>query len=221
MDSRNDRKIWAGALALWIIAIGAMSGRVSAQTPQAAQPAQATPPPATNAAVAAHSDDLDAIVVTGTSIRGEAPVGSNLVTVDRQQIDQTSAQTVQQILRTVPSITGSGATPQGGNPGNSFYAPTIHGIGSSSSNATLVLVDGHRISPGSQQQQLTDPNIIPPIALERVEVLAARTPWRASSISSRARISRAFSAPRKPGGVLITRPATPVHCGARNGQRVL
>ena len=99
-------------------------------------------------------------------------MGSNLVTVDRTQIDQTSSQTVQQILRTVPSITGSGSTPQGGNAGNSFYAPTIHGIGSSSSNATLVLVDGHRISPGSQQQQLTDPNMIPPIALERVEVLA-------------------------------------------------
>jgi iron complex outermembrane receptor protein len=173
MDSRNDREIWGGALALWIIGLASMCGSASAQTPQAAQMAQATPPAAAaNAAVAAHSDDLDAIVVTGTSIRGEAPVGSNLVTVDRQQIDQTSAQTVQQILRTVPSITGSGATPQGGNPGNSFYAPTIHGIGSSSSNATLVLVDGHRISPGSQQQQLTDPNIIPPIALERVEVLA-------------------------------------------------
>ncbi|MDO6414335.1 TonB-dependent receptor [Sphingomonas sp. BIUV-7] len=112
------------------------------------------------------------IVVTGTSIRGVAPVGSNLMAVARQEIDQTSAQTVQQILRTAPAITGSGSTPQGGNAGNSFYAPTIHGLGSSSSNSTLVLVDGHRISPGSQQQQLTDPNIIPPIALERVEVLA-------------------------------------------------
>jgi iron complex outermembrane receptor protein len=128
------------------------------------------PGPDTPSASAAES--LDEIVVTGTSIRGVAPVGSNLVTVDRMQMDQTSAQTVQQILRTVPSITGSGSTPQGGNAGNSFYAPTIHGIGSSSSNATLVLVDGHRISPGSQQQQLTDPNMIPPIALERVEVLA-------------------------------------------------
>ena len=137
-----------------------------------------SPPPHTpsNAAPAltdaASADALDAIVVTGTNIRGVSPVGSNLVTVDRVQIDQTGAQTVQQILRTVPSVTGSGSTPQGGNAGNSFYAPTIHGIGSSSSNATLVLVDGHRISPGSQQQQLTDPNMIPPIALERVEVLA-------------------------------------------------
>jgi len=162
MNSKKIRVFKTGATALLLV--NALHWGIS----QAQSVAQ--PPPPQDAAQA--SDSLDAIVVTGTSIRGVAPVGSNLVTVDRTQIDETSAQTVQQILRTVPSVTGSGATPQGGNPGNSFYAPTIHGIGSSSSNATLVLVDGHRISPGSQQQQLTDPNMIPPIALERVEVLA-------------------------------------------------
>ena len=117
-------------------------------------------------------DELEEVVVTGTSIRGVAPIGSNLIAMDRESIEKTSAQTVQQILRSVPALTGSGATPQGGNPGNAFYAPTIHSLGSSSSNSTLVLIDGHRFSPGSQQQTLTDPNIIPPIALERVEVLA-------------------------------------------------
>jgi iron complex outermembrane receptor protein len=121
---------------------------------------------------AAAPTELEEVVVTGTSIRGVAPVGSNLITLGRDQIDQTGAQTIQQVLRDIPAITGQASTPQGGNPGNAFYAPTIHGIGSSSSNATLVLVDGHRISPGSQQQTLTDPNIIPPIMLERVEVLA-------------------------------------------------
>jgi iron complex outermembrane receptor protein len=118
-------------------------------------------------------DDGEAeIVVTGTSIRGAGSVGSNVISVGRQEIDNTSAQTVQQILRSIPALTGSGSTPQGNSVGNSFYQPTIHSLGSSSSNSTLVLVDGHRISPGSQQQTLTDPNIIPPIALERVEVLA-------------------------------------------------
>jgi iron complex outermembrane receptor protein len=132
--------------------------------------AQSARPGATGSG--AQSESLEEVVVTGTNIRGAVPVGSNLMTLDRLQIEQTGAQTLQQILRSMPAITGLAATPQGGNPGNSFYAPTIHGIGSSSSNATLVLVDGHRISPGSQQQTLTDPNIIPPIMLERVEVLA-------------------------------------------------
>jgi iron complex outermembrane recepter protein len=128
--------------------------------------------PVLHAQAAAETESLEEVVVTGTNIRGVAPVGSNLMTLGRAEIEQTGAQTIQQILRSMPAITGIAATPQGGNPGNSFYAPTIHGIGSSSSNATLVLVDGHRISPGSQQQTLTDPNIVPPIMLERVEVLA-------------------------------------------------
>jgi iron complex outermembrane receptor protein len=62
--------------------------------------------------------------------------------------------------------------PARARPAPPIYAPTIHSLGSSSSNSTLVLIDGHRISPGSQQQTLTDPNIVPPIAIERVEVLA-------------------------------------------------
>ena len=127
---------------------------------------------ASSAAATGTSAELTEVVVTGTSIRGVAPVGSNVMSVDREEIDQTGAQTVQQILRTIPALTGMGATPQGGNPGNDVYMPAIHGIGSSSSSATLVLVDGHRISPGSQQQTLTDPNIVPPIMLERVDVLA-------------------------------------------------
>jgi iron complex outermembrane recepter protein len=164
MHSENTREFFIRASALLVL------GAAAADSSALAQAVAETP--AAIASSAGPAENLDEIIVTGTSIRGVAPVGSNLVTIGRLQIDQTSAQTVQQILRTVPSITGSGSTPQGGNAGNSFYAPTIHGIGSSSSNATLVLVDGHRISPGSQQQQLTDPNMIPPIALERVEVLA-------------------------------------------------
>ena len=134
---------------------------------------QATPEaPAAGTSAQAQAESLTEVVVTGTSIRGVAPIGSNVMSVNREEIDQTGAQTVQQILRTLPALTGMGATPQGGNPGNDVYMPAIHGIGSSSSSATLVLVDGHRISPGSQQQTLTDPNIVPPIMLERVDVLA-------------------------------------------------
>jgi iron complex outermembrane receptor protein len=150
------------------MASGVTAATVTAASAVAVPTATANPVPP----VAQENNELSEVVVTGTSIRGEAPVGSNLITLGRDQIDQTGAQTIQQVLRDIPAITGQAATPQGGNPGNAFYAPTIHGIGSSSSNATLVLVDGHRISPGSQQQTLTDPNIIPPIMLERVEVLA-------------------------------------------------
>jgi iron complex outermembrane receptor protein len=165
--------IGAGAQATTTAVTATAAGATIAAASSTTAPTPAPAPPATAASTTETvPNELDEVVVTGTSIRGVAPVGSNLITLGRDQIDQTGAQTIQQILRDIPAVTGQAATPQGGNPGNAFYAPTIHGIGSSSSNATLVLVDGHRISPGSQQQTLTDPNIIPPIMLERVEVLA-------------------------------------------------
>ena len=101
-----------------------------------------TPAPTPNA-----DETLSEVVVTGTNIRGVAAVGSDVVSLDRTAIEQTDAQTVQQMLRDIPSISSSGATPQGLNPGNTYFSPTIHGLGGSSSNSTLVLIDGHRVAP--------------------------------------------------------------------------
>jgi iron complex outermembrane receptor protein len=118
---------------------------------------------------------IEEVVVTGTSIRGSAPVGSALVAVGRQEIEKTSATTVQQILKTVPSIVGQGSAGQGsfGSADNSgTNAPTIHGLGASASNSTLILIDGHRIPLTGINHALTDPNVIAPAAIERVEVLA-------------------------------------------------
>ena len=119
-----------------------------------------------------NADSVEAVTVTGTSFRGVTPVGGNLVSVGRDVIEKTSAQNAQQMLKSVPAITGlgmSGVTP---NAGNSYYAPTIHSLGASSSNSTLVLIDGHRIPLGHISLALPDPSMVPAIAMERVEVLA-------------------------------------------------
>ena len=116
--------------------------------------------------------DVEQVVVTGTSIRGVQPVGSNIITATRVDLDKTNVQSMQQIYKTIPALSNMGALPQGNQSGNAYYAPTIHNLGSSSSNSTLVLIDGHRFSLGSQQQPLSDPGIIPANAIERVEVLA-------------------------------------------------
>jgi iron complex outermembrane receptor protein len=97
------------------------------------------------------------------------------VAVGRQDIEKTSPPTVQQILKTVPSVTGLGSAGQGsfGSADNSgTNAPTIHGLGASASNSTLILIDGHRIPLTGINHALSDPNIIAPGAIERVEVLA-------------------------------------------------
>jgi iron complex outermembrane recepter protein len=108
------------------------------------------------------------VIVTGTSLRGVSPVGSDLFVVDRQAIESTDAQTVQQILKAVPALSNMGQSSQGGG----ATTPAIHNLGAISSYSTLVLIDGHRFSPGRQQQPLPDPGILPPTAIERVEVLA-------------------------------------------------
>jgi len=115
------------------------------------------------------------IIVTGSSIKGVAPVGSNLVTVTRTDLEATGAQTVQQVLKTVPSVVGLQSAGQGAfgsADGSGTNAPTIHGLGASASNSTLVLINGHRLPTSGINHVLADPNILAPMALERVEVLA-------------------------------------------------
>jgi iron complex outermembrane receptor protein len=119
--------------------------------------------------------EVTEVIVTGSSIRGAPPVGSNLVAVGQAEIQRTGAQTVQQVLRSVPSVVGMQAVGQGSfgsADGAGTNAPTIHGLGASASNSTLILIDGHRFPLSGINHALADPNILAPLALERVEVLA-------------------------------------------------
>ena len=54
----------------------------------------------------------------------------------------------------------------------SFYSPQIHQLGGSSSNTTLVVIDGMRMPGGGAQFAQTDPNVIPTSAMQRIDVLA-------------------------------------------------
>jgi iron complex outermembrane receptor protein len=117
---------------------------------------------------------LETVVVTGTSIRGSVDVGANIITLDRDATEATGANTVQELLSSVPAITGFG------NGGAEFHAgafentgenlPTIHSLGASSSQSTLILLDGHPMVP-SGQDGYTDPAIIPIVALQRVDIV--------------------------------------------------
>jgi iron complex outermembrane receptor protein len=122
-------------------------------------------------AFAQPASDVEAVTVTGTSIRGVAPIGSNLVSVGRETLEKSAAINASELTNTVPAITQSGAAVQGENT-YSYYAPSIHGLGGSASNTTLVIVDGMRMPGGGTQFGQTDPNIIPSSAIQRVEVLA-------------------------------------------------
>lgn len=136
------------------VALAAAAGGAAAQT-----------------APASEVHTLDEVVVTGSSIRGVAPVGSNLVSVGQEEIQAIGAVNASQLTNSVPAITTAGSAPQGQNAW-SYYSPQIHSIGGSGSNTTLVIADGLRIPGGGTQFAQTDPNIIPTSAIQRVEVLA-------------------------------------------------
>ncbi|ODU19693.1 MAG: hypothetical protein ABS87_13370 [Sphingomonas sp. SCN 67-18] len=124
-----------------------------------------------------NADDNNApdIIVTGSSLRGVPAVGSNLISVGAEAIEDNAVQTVQQLLQTVPQIWGSNAAGQGAFASfdaSGLAVPQIHGLGGANSSSTLVVIDGHRFPTMGVRRNLPDPNFIPPNAIQRVEVLA-------------------------------------------------
>lgn len=123
----------------------------------------------------ADSEQANDIVVTGSSLRGVPAVGSNLISVGAEAIEDNAVQTVQQLLQTVPQIWGANAAGQGAFASfdaSGLAVPQIHGLGGANSSSTLVVIDGHRFPTMGVRRNLADPNFIPPNALQRVEVLA-------------------------------------------------
>ena len=159
----RTRRIRSASHVALISATSLASGGAFAQTPP---PADAGPARGTEAEAVE-----DTIVVTGTSIKGVAPIGSNLVSVGVEELEKSQAINLSALVNTIPSITTNGSLAQGENLW-SFYSPQIHQLGGSSSNTTLVVIDGMRSPGGGAQFNQTDPNIIPTSAMQRVDVLA-------------------------------------------------
>jgi len=157
MNNRN-RQLWNASRAALISATSLLSGLAIAQ--EASKPANEPDP-----------TQLDEIVITGTSIKGVTPIGSNLVSVGVDELEKSAATNLSTLVNTIPALTTNGSLAQGENLW-SFYSPQIHQLGGSSSNTTLVLIDGMRMPGGGAQFNQTDPNIIPTSAMERVDVLA-------------------------------------------------
>lgn len=120
--------------------------------------------------------DIGEIVVTGTRLRGAKPVGSNVITIDRAEIDRGGFVTVQDVVRALPQnfrggvsdfLTGSTDRETFSNTveGN---APNLRGLGA---GATLVLVNGRRMAPTGFEGIFSDITSIPLSAVERIEVL--------------------------------------------------
>lgn len=128
---------------------------------------------ATSAPVDAAVDEPAAdITVTGSRLRGAAPVGSSVTLLGRAEVELSGAVSTDRLIQQLPQVFDLGVSEnsrgQGGGSGNIAYGNTINlrGIGP---YATLILVDGHRAVNNSRA---FEPSVIPTLGLERVEVVA-------------------------------------------------
>jgi outer membrane receptor protein involved in Fe transport len=124
------------------------------------------------------ADKLTEIIVTGTHIRGATNPASPVRSYTRDEVDLSGVGNVQQFVRRLPQNFNGGASDEtvgslagGGSSQNSVGASGINlrGLGS---EATLVLVNGHRLAPANVYGNFTDISMIPVTAVDRVEVVS-------------------------------------------------
>lgn len=114
------------------------------------------------------------IVVTGSRIRG-APIASPVISIGRQEIRNAGQATLSEAVRSIPQNFGGGQNPGVGNnvpAGNGVNVGgatsiNLRGIGS---DATLTLLDGHRLSYTASRQAI-DVSSIPLGAVDRIEIV--------------------------------------------------
>src|SRR3954469_12938003 len=162
LDTRVVKKLLCGA------SVGALATVITG--PAGAQPAQ---------------QDVEAVTVTatGTSIKGIAPVGTNLITVDAGAIKASGAVTTEELFSQIPQLANTFNTQTvsptainiGGVRPSIRYNPAQTILGTSS---TLLLLDGHNMVGVSGLATTPDAGLIPTIVLQRVDLL----PDGASSI---------------------------------------
>lgn len=119
------------------------------------------------------------VVVTGTSIRGVAAVGSPSTRIDVESIKASGAVQASDVARLLPQVLNFGAdeTRSSFNPGaqdgaanaTAVRSVNLRGIGP---EATLLLVNGRRVAPSGVIKAISDIDSVPTAAISRVEVVA-------------------------------------------------
>jgi outer membrane receptor protein involved in Fe transport len=121
----------------------------------------------------AEDSGSDRIVVTGSRVRG-APPASPLIRITQDDIRAAGQANLGEVARSLPQSSGGGQNPgvglgatQGNENGNGGSNFDLRGIGA---DATLTLVNGHRVSYGTNNQSI-DVSTIPVAAVEEIEIL--------------------------------------------------
>jgi iron complex outermembrane receptor protein len=128
-------------------------------------------------APAAPSETTEQAPTTGSHIRGDTDSAYPITIYNRDMIEASGANTLQQFIQTLPQNFNGGASETtivsvtgGGNAVNVVNGTGVNlrGVGNDS---TLVLVNGHRVASGNTTGNFVDLSLIPLNAVERIEVI--------------------------------------------------
>ncbi len=122
--------------------------------------------------------NLEQVVVTGTHLQGIKNSPSPVLVFTQADIEQSGASNLAQFIQTLPqnfnggdSVNTMAGVAGGGAATNNDIAGTgvnLRGLGN---DATIVLIDGHRVAPADTAGSFVDLSLIPLSAIERVEVV--------------------------------------------------
>jgi outer membrane receptor protein involved in Fe transport len=122
----------------------------------------------------ATSAPIDMVRVTGTYLHDEIPIGEEIISASRDDIEATGSATPTDFLRTLPQTFGGGPN-QDTHIGQEAMSNSGLGVGVNlrglGARATLVLIDGRRVAASGTEGEFVDVENVPLSAIERVDIL--------------------------------------------------
>jgi len=110
----------------------------------------------------------ETVVITGSRIaKKDYTSPSPVTTIGAAQIEATGSLTTEKILNSLPQVV-PGFTAASNNPSDGTATTDLRGIGPA---RTLVLVNGHRMTPATKGSSAIDLNTIPAGLIKKVEVV--------------------------------------------------
>lgn len=153
----------------WVIFVSLALMPGLASTAANAQPAAA------GVTAPADKPALEEVIVTGTLLRGlDAPVGTQVIGFDADQIQATGAMSTTQLLQSIPQNNSFNSLQYSTSAANVITSnrPNLRDLPQTTgASSTLVLLNGHRVVGMGVTTTSPDVDIVPPALLQRVEIV--------------------------------------------------
>ena len=125
------------------------------------------------AEVVAQADEIpETVLITGSLIRGTTAVGVPVVNLSPQDFAMTGAITASDLFRTIPQFNvNPGPVSTQGNNRQRGVRVNLRQLDTTDALRSLMMVDGMRYPPQSEELSTIDPSILPTSAIERIDLL--------------------------------------------------